>query len=140
MNRRHFFGSLAGAAAAVAISAYATDSLAASSVPILRGDGAHDDTVALQAMLNGRDVMRPDGTLMCGSDHIVLPPGQYAVSSTLWISRPSYIMNSKFIAVHDGLFLDGKSGVDYRKVIVTRNSFIRRESSALPTQFGRRWF
>lgn len=38
--------------------------------PILYGDGINDDAEALQAMVDGRSVFRPDGTLIDPSSYI----------------------------------------------------------------------
>ena len=70
MNRRGFLGSVLALAAAPAIvrasSLMKVRQIIVPSVHILYGDGIRDDTVALQAALNGKQVFYPDGQLVNG--------------------------------------------------------------------------
>lgn len=62
MNRRDV---LVSGAAVVAV-AIAGVSTALADLPVLWGDGEHDDTAALQHFLDGGEVQRPDGTVVRG--------------------------------------------------------------------------
>ncbi len=42
-------------------------------LPVLYRDGVNDDTPAWQAMLLGRDVMLPDGTIWRAANYATLP-------------------------------------------------------------------
>lgn len=47
-------------------------------VPVLYGDGTHDDTLALEALLNGRPVRQQNGRVVQD-----LPPGVYLATRTI---------------------------------------------------------
>ncbi len=60
------------------------------------GDGVHDDTVALQALVDGKKVMTVDGSVFkaSGKGGFTLPKGKYLFSSV--------------ITVPDGIKLNGQ--------------------------------
>lgn len=85
-TRRGFLGSLLALAAAPAI--VRADSLM-KITPIDRlilwGDGVHDDAAALQALIDGRSVIRRDGSIFHRDQDggIILTSGTFAVGSTI---------------------------------------------------------
>lgn len=81
MTRRGFLLRLSGGVALAALSPVAR--FFAPSVPVLWGDGKHDDTVALNAWAAGRPVRRPDGSDV-GK---VLHGGRFLVSDTIYFTR-----------------------------------------------------
>lgn len=85
-NRRGFLGLLLAAAASPAI--VRAESLMKLAVPprlVLWGDGIHDDAAALQALIDGKDVVRRDGSTFIRSEHggIFLAHGCYALGSPI---------------------------------------------------------
>jgi hypothetical protein len=82
VNRRGFFRGVAGVAAAAMLPARALVALLPA-IPILYGDGIHDDTAALNVWGRGGQVKRPDGTAVGAR----LEGGRFLVSSTINISR-----------------------------------------------------
>lgn len=102
MNRRGFFGLIASAALVAAASTTGlgrTLGRLAPPIPILYGDGLHDDTSALNAMLSGQDVYHEaTASILAGEDHVVVPRGMYALYDTLVIDRPVLIAGSHFEA------------------------------------------
>jgi len=93
MNRRDFLKGL------VAIGAYlALPSIPGLDKPILHGDGVHNDIEAINALLRGETVYRPDGSKIKQVDgRIVLPVGTYRVSKTIEVCRDNTsILSSQF--------------------------------------------
>lgn len=93
MTRRGFIGRmLAGAATSMAPARWLV--LALPAIPILYGDGKHDDTAALNAWGAGRAVKRPDGTMLGER----LENGHFLVSDVVNISRQDgvWIVNNYF--------------------------------------------
>ena len=91
LSRRGFLGAMLAVAAAPAI--VKASSLMPIYVPkpailTLWGDGVHDDTLALQALIDGKDVVRHDGaTFMRHPDgSIYLASGTFAISSAIVFS------------------------------------------------------
>jgi len=82
MTRRGFLGRVsAGAASALLPSRILVALLPA--IPILYGDGKHDDTAALQAWGRGEVVHRPDGEPVGQT----IQDGYFVVSDTIAITR-----------------------------------------------------
>jgi hypothetical protein len=104
LSRRGFLTGMVAVAAVTAAAALPLPSFA--SVPTLWGDGEHDDTEALQALLDGKPIIR-DGVLLEPDGHgIRLIGGVYQVSDTLHIRTPrTHIYNAHFratfTAAHD---------------------------------------
>jgi len=48
--------------------------------PVLWGDGVHDDLPAIQGLVDGRPVVRPDGTPV-----YALPRGEFLVTQTITV-------------------------------------------------------
>ena len=90
MNRRGFFRLVAGAALAPVV---AKVGQAFPLPPILWGDGVHDDTAALQALIDGEIVEFADRTIAdgCGwiEDVLHLPKAIYRTSEALQLRNPS---------------------------------------------------
>lgn len=102
MNRRGFLKAILAAAVAPAVvraeslMRVVSPKLAASF--ILYGDGIHDDTIAINALLAGKLVMTAAGVIIPQDQRVVrLPAGDYSVSSPLVVSRnDTEIIGSKF--------------------------------------------
>lgn len=88
MNRRAFFKLTAGAAIASALP------LPGATAPIIYGDGVHDDTEALQALLDGKVVEFADPAMADGAGwhgaKLRFPEGIFAISDTLRVDVPEY--------------------------------------------------
>lgn len=105
MNRRGFLGALLAAAAAPAI--VRAGSLMPVYVPrpsgllTLWGDGVHDDTAALQAMLMGAAVRYGTAILEPNAGRIFLPPAIFKLSDTLTLSKEKkalHVSGAQFVA------------------------------------------
>jgi hypothetical protein len=62
----------------------------------LWGDGIHDDTAALQALINGETVRRLDQVLK----YYDVPEGKYLLSDTIALPHCTVIIGSRLIAKH----------------------------------------
>lgn len=112
MQRRGFLGAmLAAAVAPAAVRAgvlmpvkkvwVPSQEIAAPTGPIIWGDGIHDDTAALQAFVDGRPVMHPDGRAAGGS----LFGGTYRLTQTIFVAdRLAFrrIDSSRIVIDHAG--------------------------------------
>jgi len=108
-TRRGFLGAMLAACAAPAI--VKASSLMPIYVPkiiappylTLWGDGVHDDTLALQAMIDGKEVVRHDGASFSRNPDgaIFLASGTYAVSSAIRLTGDGHhhIENCNFIGL-----------------------------------------
>ena len=100
MNRRGFLGAMLAAAASPAI--VRASSLMPIYTPplVLWGDGIHDDTAALQALMDGKKVKRlfPGVAEAVGvSGGLLLSGGVFLVSNTITLpARSIYMQNSIF--------------------------------------------
>jgi len=86
MNRRGFLQSLIAGAGLVALPTAALSAIktVAPELFYLRGDGVTDDTLALQALFDGKAVIGPDGKILApvvsgGGTPIYLPKGTYRI-------------------------------------------------------------
>lgn len=101
-TRRGFLGAILAAAAAPAI--IKAGSLMPIYVPkpeilTLWGDGIHDDTAALRALIGGKSVTRAGQLLDPAAGMIFLPTGSYVLSDTLHFTKdttPLTIVGSHF--------------------------------------------
>lgn len=102
MQRRGFL--LASLAAFAAPAIVHADSLMRLAVPrlVLWGDGVHDDTQALQNLLAGLDVRRPDGASLLRSyaDNrtIYLPAGTYKIRGAKFKGESTYPPGIRFLS------------------------------------------
>ncbi len=72
--------------AVVAVSVVGLSSTKAEPIPILYGDGVHDDTEALQALFDGQKVRTADGSIFKEQNGVVhLPAGEYNLITKLRI-------------------------------------------------------
>ena len=107
-TRRGFLGAMLAAAMAPAI--VKASSLMPIYVPkiilptglVLWGDGVHDDSIALQALIDGKDVVRHDGATFTrrADGAIYLASGTYALSSALKLTGDGHtITGCNFIGL-----------------------------------------
>lgn len=116
MDRRTLLAR-AGAVMAVAAIAPSTFARAASwnAMPILWGDGVHDDSPGLQALIDGKPVDVRNGSARYEGSWF-LAHGTYRVSAPLRFSQSSEvtITSSRFIRdpAHDGAIIEVDGGVN----------------------------
>lgn len=67
--------------------------LTARSYPLLVGDGLHDDTDALQALLDGDVAQLSDGTLIGGTKTVDLWTGHYRITRSLICGRSNTMID-----------------------------------------------
>lgn len=119
VSRRRFFQIAAGAAIAP-VAAKIVNPL----VPVLWGDGIHDDTSALQALLDGEVVEFANPSIANGAgwfgDTFRMPSGFFKISHTLKIGHKSkceYNGNHSFLFTTDSQYvfelLDGCTDVAF---------------------------
>lgn len=116
MQRRSFLGAVLAGLVAPAIAR--TDSLmklAPLRGMVLWGDGVHDDTKSIQALVGGLPVFRPDGTrvLQLDAGVVRIPLGRYAMSSALIAVSGMTMEHSELIATpeHKGPMIYVPAGV-----------------------------
>jgi len=85
LSRRSFLGGVL----ALSVAAAAAPVLALADVPVIYGDGVHDDWAGLQAMFDGRPFRVTDGAALVATEG-VLNGGIFSLSKTLVI-RGSHI-------------------------------------------------
>lgn len=88
INRRGLFSLLAAAAGAAAgVMMPPRDIIDRLSMPVLHGDGLHDDTPALQRLLDGGRVWSARGCQIvgCTVENGLVDGGNYLVTRTLYI-------------------------------------------------------
>lgn len=83
MTRKEFLKTFG--IAVVAVSVAGLSSIEAEAIPTLYGDGVHDDTVAVQALIDGKKVMTVDGsTFKASSKRVVdMPFGTFFISGLI---------------------------------------------------------
>lgn len=97
VSRRWFLGGALGVATAAVLpkgSAYAAT---------LYGDGIHDDTKGLQALLDGKPVLvKAEGIVAQQSDgRVVLSCGSFRISDTIYVRAKNEITHCSFHATPD---------------------------------------
>lgn len=86
MNRRGFLKAIFAGAAAIAVPVSAIN-LVAPKLFRLRGDGLHDDTAALQALIDGKPVIAPNGTEIRREGNVIyIPAGTYHLGPSTRLS------------------------------------------------------
>lgn len=80
MTRRRLFGTLAWGGAVACLAPFVHQRQ-----PILYGDGKHDDTAAMQAWLDGRQVRGRDGRLLGRT----IEGGSFVISGPLVVTAPN---------------------------------------------------
>jgi hypothetical protein len=89
---------------------FAQPKLIMSPLPLLYGDGEHDDTAALQALFTGQPVKAAttgDTFLPLYKDGwAMLKGGSYKLSEPLKPSVRIYAAHARFISMHDGFLFD----------------------------------
>jgi len=113
MQRRSLLKSILALSAAPAF--VRADSLMKIIVPpsfVLYGDGIHDDTAAMQALIRGDMVRNAKGLILHNSGTVVIPPASYIVSSTITFTRPTEMRGSYIAVKHKGhaFLLDWQRG------------------------------
>lgn len=99
ISRRSFLGGVLSVAAATAL-----PNMALAEVPVIYGDGRHDDWAGLQAMLDGRPFRAADGAAMVLRGEpagAFIAGGHFRVSRTLMMTNRVTIIQSSFIQTAD---------------------------------------
>ena len=101
LSRRCFLRGTIAVAAAVTMPMAAVSEMFR---PLLIGDGVHDDTAALQALLDGDPVdILNDGIRLLRSEGLELQGGVYRLTRTIVLRRDNLTLrNITFNANHDG--------------------------------------
>ena len=86
VNRRGFLKIAFGAAAVTAIPVVLTRALERR-LPVIYGDGVHDDTEGLQAALDGREFICRDSCVTVYGTDVFMHGGNYRISQTLHVGR-----------------------------------------------------
>lgn len=97
MNRRHFLRLSIGAAAIAAVPIALKEAIRRQ-LPVIVGDGIHDDTAGLQAAINGEEFVCESGLVKMVDGGIYLDGGSYLISKTVTIPNDAHgtIMNARF--------------------------------------------
>ena len=82
MNRRSFF-KMSFSGSTIVATPIALTSAQAGRIPVIYGDGMHDDAEGLQAALEGRDFVCAGGGVVLRGPHEVLDDSRYYISKTL---------------------------------------------------------
>ncbi len=98
-TRRGFLTGMLAAGAVAALPA-----MSKAYVPTLHGDLIHDDTEALQALLDGKSIIR-DGQLLepIAGQPIVLQGGRYLVSNTLRLTASNTVIRDAYFKITDSV-------------------------------------
>lgn len=107
LSRRGF---LIGMAAVGAVASLPFDAVAG--IPVIVGDGVHDDTAALQALLDGKDVIK-DGFLLTrpAGGGVILRDGVFRTTDALRITRnDTLVERCKFL-------IEGRKGIQVEGVV-----------------------
>lgn len=106
LNRRDFLRSAALVTAAMAIRPQHL--LSADDVPVLYGDGVHDDTVAVQALLDRRPVRYADsfrGRVERDGESLTLRDGTFYVTSPVRIAPRTTLIGNYWRSPESGAIL-----------------------------------
>lgn len=137
MNRRGFLkGMLALSAAPAIVKAGSLMPLgriwthSAGGIITLYGDGVTDDTLALQALINGQRVMYGEEILQASGREVYVPRGHYAISDTLHVDGgQSLTMHNSILSMRKPidymLKVDSPSAVELVGVHFNTASFAR---------------
>ena len=102
MNRKNFIKTLIGATSLVAIPAIGLAKPVAPTVPVLYGDGIHDDTAALQAWFDGTPLRFAKEVLLLNGD--TLFGKKFLISNTIVLKENKVsrtVSDSDIIASND---------------------------------------
>ena len=103
MNRRSFL-KIAGAAGLLTVTPISIASALATKVPIIYGDGIHDDTEGLQAAVSGKDFVCESDIVWVSGDTVKIYAGNFLISDTITISDTrTLIGGSRFTMAGPGL-------------------------------------
>jgi len=92
MNRRFFLGGLIAAPAGVAAdNIMPVRSIERLMLPVLWGDGVHDDYPAVQAMINGARYLFGGRIMQQSGSVINVPNGTFWLGGTILMNRPSLV-------------------------------------------------
>lgn len=97
ISRRSFLGGALALTAASAVPASALRALGA--VPVIYGDGIHDDTDGLQAAIDGKPfrVAGEDAYVLSKGGRVFFSSGTFRLSRTLHIRNKAYIRGGRFV-------------------------------------------
>ena len=97
MNRRSFL-KIAGTAGLLAVTPITLASALATKVPIIYGDGIHDDTEGLQAAVSGKDFVCESGIVHVSGNTVNILGGTFLISDTITITDTrTFVSGSNFV-------------------------------------------
>jgi hypothetical protein len=91
VNRRQMLSFGFGA---LAVTAIPLTKMLAPKVPIIYGDGNHDDTPGLQAALDGRDFIALDSKVKVTNGRLELANGHYRLTQSIWLGEKNSIVHT----------------------------------------------
>ena len=108
MNRRSFL-KIAGAAGLLTVTPISIASALATKVPVIYGDGIHDDSDGLEAALNGKDFVCAKNLVVREGNNLVVSNGNFLLNKGLTFSDTlsSVVRNChfKFVPAEEGAAL-----------------------------------
>lgn len=125
-SRRSF---LKGLLTVAAVSVAAPAALLNNDIPRIVGDGLHDDTLGLQAALDGKPFIC-EGQMVFGGDRVEITGGRFRISKTLTIARPHTIIRDSHFdgrGINDGPVLYWPASSDPSLIV---NNYIQWSASA----------
>lgn len=109
LSRRSFLRGAMTVAAATIVSV----ALADAGIPRIVGDGIHDDTLGLQAALDGKPFIADD-FVFSSADGVVIENGHFAISDTLHIGRTGTRATIRH-CVFDGELLEERVALKFER-------------------------
>ncbi len=132
MNRRSLLGGILSVPAAMVLAK------APLSIPVMVGDGEHDDTLALQALFDGKPFSAERLTVLRNLDgDVLIRGGVFRITRTLKLSAPSVKIQGSAWLTENGSGLDSAPGTRWQMIGCGQTS--SREHLAQMIEHAKRW-
>lgn len=133
MNRRHFLKIAFAVGVATALPVALTKALE-DSLPMVYGDGIHDDTLGIQAALDGRPFLAVEDCVRVIAGTVHLTSGAYRVTDTIHLGRgPNTTMMGGSVIADAGMeekhILSVGKEASSKQLTIMNMNFDRRYSS-----------